>query len=132
MQQYAKTGLPLAMASSNNGPVTSLKSVAIPLLDAGKAFARTGELMIDLTTAMDIYGGALSSAGANIRNAGDNIAQAAASCRFKTAQELVMDEIREAASALQECTNQLQQAVDEANSKDPKNAVLATSIGTLT
>jgi hypothetical protein len=128
LEQLGRTRLQQAMSSINNGPV-SLKSAAVPLLDAGKAFARAGELMIDMTTAMDLYGGALSSAGANIRNAGDNIAQAAASCRFKTAHELVIDEIREASSALLECSSKLQQAVDEANTD--KNSALATSIGTL-
>jgi hypothetical protein len=119
--------LQAAPSSSNNGPI-SLKSAAIPLLDSGKALARTGELLIDMTTAMNIYGGALSSAGANIRNAGDNIAQAAASCRFKTANELVIDEIREAAAALLECSLKLQQAIDEANGAQ-NNVALARSIG---
>ena len=100
----------------------SLKPAAIPLMDsgksyiytdrvsfisylratpsypkflAGKALARSGELLIDLTTALDIYGGSLSATGANIRNCGDCLAQAAASCRFKTAAELVTDELRE-------------------------------------
>jgi hypothetical protein len=81
-----------------------------------------------MTTAMNLYGGALSSVGANIRNAGDNIAQAAASCRFKTAQELVIDEIREASSALLEGTSKLQQAIDEA--KVDQNDALANAIGT--
>lgn len=122
-----ETKLQLAIQSNTNGPV-SLKSAALPLLDAGKAFARTGELLIDMTTAMNLYGGALSSVGANIRNAGDNIAQAAASCRFKTAQELVIDEIREASSALLEGTSKLQQAIDEA--KVDQNDALANAIGT--
>jgi hypothetical protein len=127
-RHHETTILQLANTANANGPV-SLKSAAIPLLDAGKAFARTGELIIDMTTAMNIYGGALSSVGANVRNAGDNIAQAAASCRFKTAQELVIDEIREASSALLEGTSKLQQAVDEA--KTDQNDTLATAIGTL-
>jgi hypothetical protein len=105
-----------AVVSKTNGPSSSLKSAAIPLLDAGKAFARTGELLIDLTTALNLYGGALSAVGAGVRNAGDNIAQAAASCRFKTANELVIDEIREAATSLAESTSKLQLAVDEAKS----------------
>ena len=65
----------------------SLKPAAIPLLDSGKALARSGELLIDATTALDLYGGGLSQAGASIRNSGDCVAQAAASCRFKTAAE---------------------------------------------
>jgi len=73
----------------------SLKPAAIPLMDSGKALARSGELLIDLTTKLDLYGGSLSATGANIRNCGDCLAQAAASCRFKTAAELVIDELRE-------------------------------------
>jgi hypothetical protein len=67
----------------------------IPNTDTGKALARSGELLIDLTSSLDMYGGSLSAAGASIRNCGDCIAQAAASCRFKTAAELVIDELRE-------------------------------------
>ena len=73
----------------------SLKPAAIPLMDCGKALARSGELLIDLTTSLDIYGGSLSAMGANVRNCGDCLAQAAASCRFKTGVELVTDELRE-------------------------------------
>lgn len=115
-----------ATLNNSNGP-TSLKSAAIPLLDAGKALARTGELLINLTTELNLYGGALSAAGAGMRNAGDNIAQAAASCRFKTANELVIDELREAALALSESTSKLQLAMDEANTD--QNVELATRIG---
>ena len=61
----------------------------------GKALARSGELLIDLTSKLDLYGGSLSAMGANVRNCGDCLAQAAASCRFKTAAELVTDELRE-------------------------------------
>ena len=92
----------------------SLKPAAIPLMDAGKAFARSGEFLIDLTTAEDLYGGALSAVGAQIRNAGDCIAQAAASCRFKTGTELVIDELREAGTCLQEGVEKLKLAVEEA------------------
>ena len=67
----------------------------IPNTDTGKALARSGELLIDLTSSLDMYGGSLSAAGGSIRNCGDCIAQAAASCRFKTAAELVIDELRE-------------------------------------
>ena len=49
-----------------------------------------------------------------MRNAGDCIAQAAASCRFKTGTELVIDELREAATCLQEATVKLNLAVEEA------------------
>lgn len=52
----------------------TLKPAAAPLMDAGKALARTGELLIDVTTELDLYGGALSAAGAEVRNAGDAVA----------------------------------------------------------
>jgi len=93
----------------------SLKPAAIPLMDSGKALARSGEFLIDLTTALDVYGGALSAAGAQIRNAGDSVAQAAASCRFKTGQEIVCDELRESATCLEGAALKLKQAVKEAN-----------------
>ena len=106
----------------------SLKPAAVPLMDCGKALARSGELIIELTTALDIYGGSLSAVGAQIRNAGDCIAQAAASCRFKTGLELVIDELRESATCLQEAVPKLQLAVEEAN-QDERND-FALIIGT--
>jgi hypothetical protein len=126
-----------AMAAVGNGPVVSLKSAAGPLMDAGKALARTGELVIDWTSAViiitdknnnNMYGGAFSAVGANLRNAGDNIAQAAASCRFKTGQELVQDEIREAAAAILQGAGKCQPAVVEARAD--QNDALAATIGT--
>lgn len=105
----------------------SLKPAAGPLMDAGKALARSGELLIDATSSLDIYGGGLSAAGAHIRNAGDCVAQAAASCRFKTAVELVIDELREAATCLEEATGKMKLAVQEARADD--NEVLASRIG---
>lgn len=92
----------------------SLKPMAIPLMDAGKALARGGELIVEYTSNIEIYGGSLSAAGANIRNAGDCLAQAAASARFKTGYELVIDEIREAADCLKEAEEKLVLAVEEA------------------
>jgi hypothetical protein len=94
----------------------SLKPAAIPLMDSGKALARSGEFLIDVTTGLELYGGGLSAAGAAIRNAGDCVAQAAASCRFKTAGELVSDELREASTCLIEARDKLKLAVDEAKS----------------
>lgn len=88
-----------------------LKPAAIPLLDSGKALARGGELLIDATNELGIYGGAISTAGAGIRNAGDCIAQAAASCRFKTGIELVLDEIREGATCLDEASMNIKRAI---------------------
>lgn len=104
----------------------SLKPAAIPLLDSGKALARSGELLIDATTALDLYGGGLSQAGASIRNSGDCVAQAAASCRFKTAAELVTDELREGATCLSEgASTHLKRAVEEAKT-DEDDAMEAT------
>jgi hypothetical protein len=97
-------------------------------MDSGKALARSGELLIDLTTALDLYGGALSAAGANIRNAGDSVAQAAASCRFKTGTELVCDELREAGTCLQEASTSLKKAVEEADADGQQD--FAKRIGT--
>jgi hypothetical protein len=107
---------------------SSLKPAAIPLMDSGKALARSGELLIELTSAMDLYGGSLSGAGADIRNSGDCVAQAAASCRFKTAQELVCDELREGATCLTEAADKLRLGVEEA--KTDEDEALATTIGT--
>jgi hypothetical protein len=92
----------------------SFKPAAVPLMDAGKALARSGEVLIEWTTAVDLYGGALSAAGAQLRNAGDSVAQAAASCRFKTGTELVCDELREAGTCLTEGVGKMQQAAAEA------------------
>jgi len=91
----------------------SLKPAAIPLLDSGKALARGGELLIDSTSSMGLYGGGLSATGANIRNAGDCIAQAAASCRFKTGYELVVDEMREAGNCLLAAAEKMKRAAEE-------------------
>ena len=110
------TSLCMAPPGSN-----SLKPASGPMMDSGKALARTGELLIDLTRALDLYGGALSAAGAQIRNSGDSLAQAAASCRFKTGTEIVIDELREAATCLSEATDKLNQAVEEAQAdQDPQ------------
>ena len=106
------TALWAAAASS------SLKPAALPLMDSGKALARSGELLIDATSALNIYGGGLSAAGAQIRNAGDCVAQAAASCRFKTGNELVCDELREAAECLKEASDKVQLAIQEAQVDD--------------
>jgi hypothetical protein len=122
-----------ALRVTNRASLTlqmSLKPAAMPLMDAGKAIARSGELLIDSTNTepLNNYGGGLSAAGAQIRNAGDCIAQAAASCRFKTGTELVTDELREAATCLQEASSKLRLAVEEANAGDV-NERLAVTIG---
>ncbi len=112
-----RTSSPLFMAPPGSN---SLKPAATPMMDSGKALARSGELLIDLTRALDLYGGALSAAGAQIRNSGDSLAQAAASCRFKTGTEIVIDELREAATCLSEATDKLNLAVEEAGAdQDP-------------
>lgn len=106
----------------------SLKPAALPLMDSGKALARSGELLIEVTTALDLYGGALSAVGAEMRNGGDAVAQAAASCRFKTGMELVTDELRESGTCLQEASQKLQLAVQEA--QQDELPLLAQTIGT--
>lgn len=103
-------GRPITQLSASS----LLKPAAVPLMDAGKAVARSGELIIELTTAENMYGGALSAAGAQVRNAGDCLAQAAASCRFKTGSELVTDELREAATCLQEAVSKMEMGAQEA------------------
>lgn len=105
----------------------SLKPAALPMMDSGKALARSGELLVDLTTELDLYGGALSAAGAFIRNGGDCVAQAAASCRFKTAGELVCDELREAGTCMAEASVKMKQAIDEAD--QDKDSNLAKELG---
>eukprot|EP00978_Attheya_sp_CCMP212_P024625 scaffold77701_cov49-Attheya_sp.AAC.1 len=104
-KNHRKTG------ANNNGMIlkASMKDAAIPLMDAGKALARSGELWIEWTALpeTDLYRGPISSAGASIRNAGDCVAQAAASCRFKTGLELVCDELREAGTCLTEGNTQM-------------------------
>ena len=105
----------------------SLKPAALPLMDSGKALARSGELLIDLTSKLDLYGGGLSAAGANIRNCGDCLAQAGASARMKTATELVIDELREGSDCLREGTDKLSRAVEE--SEVDGNTVLKNKIG---
>ena len=86
-------------------------------------------MLIDTTEKLDLYGGALSAAGALIRNSGDNIAQAAASCRFKTGTELVCDELRQAATSLTESAEKLQLAVEEAETDN--DTKLSAALGTL-
>jgi len=118
-QTTSSTITSLSMAPRKTGS-SSLKPAATPLMDSGKALARSGELLIDLTKALDLYGGALSSAGAQIRNSGDSLAQAAASCRFKTGVEIVIDELREAATCLSDATDKLTLAAEEAAAdRDP-------------
>lgn len=102
------------ISSPSSALAMSLKPAAIPLMDSGKALARSGELLIDLTKTMDCYGGGLSSAGAELRNAGDSIAQAAASARFKTGIELVIDELRESGNCIITASQKLIRAVEEA------------------
>lgn len=41
----------------------SLKPAAEPLMNSGKALARAGELLIDLTTDLDVYGGMFVDSG---------------------------------------------------------------------
>lgn len=94
-------------------------------MDSGKALARSGELLIEVTTALDLYGGALSAAGAEVRNCGDAIAQAAASMRFKTGLELVTDELRESGTCLQEASQKIKLAKEEAQQDDLSQDIIA-------
>mmetsp|Transcript_26972 Transcript_26972/g.30851 ORF Transcript_26972/g.30851 Transcript_26972/m.30851 type:complete len:277 (+) Transcript_26972:141-971(+) len=110
----------------------SLKPAALQILDSGKALARSGELLIEYTSKSNynLYGGGLSAAGASIRTAGDCIAQAGASMRFKTASEIVIDEFREAGTCLLEGSkNHLVKGVDDADVD--KNIQLKDQIGFL-
>ena len=120
-------GMPPRRESSAGGLLMSLKPAAAPLMDSGKALARSGELLIEATSKMGLYGGALSAVGANVRNSGDCVAQAAASCRFKTAAELVTDELREASTCLLEGVDKMKQAAEEA--RTDKDEALAKRIG---
>jgi hypothetical protein len=110
----------------------SFKSAAEPLLVAGKQLARWGETWIDETRDTKLYGGPLSSAGANIRNAGDHVAQAAASCRFKTGTELIADELREAGTAMDAAADCLQQFVDNDKTDQKKEDRSSVTIGETT
>jgi len=121
VKEHRNTSLQMAPATLKNG--------AEPLMASGRAIARSGELLIDLSSSLNLYGGGLSAAGAQIRNSGDCVAQAAASCRFKTAAELVCDELREGATCLLEATDKLKLAIDEAYTDDDPR--LAAAIGKL-
>ena len=107
--------------------MSAIKPAAAPLMDSGKALARSGELLIDVTQTMDLYGGGLSSAGAELRNAGDSIAQAAASARFKTGIELVIDELRESGNCIKTASEKVKRAVQEA--KQDEQPTLAETLG---
>lgn len=122
---------PQAAAGSsalNAAAVASLKPAAVPMMDSGKALARSGELLIDVTKTLDLYGGGLSAAGAEIRNAGDSVAQAAASARFKTGMELVIDELRESGTCLLAAADKLCRALEEAIQDEDE--ALAKTVGT--
>jgi hypothetical protein len=97
----------VATSDKNN----SLKTAAAPLMAAGQCLARMGEEWIESTRGdtKAYYGGPFANAGANVRNAGDHVSQAAASCRFKTGTELIAEELREAATALAAAADYLQQ-----------------------
>eukprot|EP00527_Entomoneis_sp_CCMP2396_P002754 CAMPEP_0198143548 /NCGR_PEP_ID=MMETSP1443-20131203/8530_1 /TAXON_ID=186043 /ORGANISM="Entomoneis sp., Strain CCMP2396" /LENGTH=219 /DNA_ID=CAMNT_0043806799 /DNA_START=133 /DNA_END=792 /DNA_ORIENTATION=- len=107
----------------------SLKPAAIPMMDCGKALARSGELLIDVTKNLDLYGGGLSAAGAEVRNAGDSVAQAAASARFKAGMEIVIDELRESGTCLKAASEKLGRALEEA--KQDEQEQLAEAIDSM-
>jgi len=110
-------------------PMQTLKPGAVSLLEAGKALARYGELIIDVSTTTTSYMGFswkaftgddgkattstsgdiiitrelspyIAAMGACIRTAGDSIAQAGALMRFKTGHELVVVELRDASFSI--------------------------------
>jgi hypothetical protein len=112
----------------------SLKDIAIPLMNSGKALARSGELLIDFVAQSTFFEttGNLAAAGAQVRNSGDCIAQAAASCRFKTGVELVTDELREAATCLAAGAAKLQAAVEDGvtSENDGAATMVVAAIGT--
>lgn len=93
----------------------NLRPAASNLMEAGKQLAVAGEQLIQWSDLASLYGGGISAAGAQIRNAGDSVAQAAASCRFQTGQELVCDELRTAADCLLEASNKLGLGAEEAD-----------------
>jgi hypothetical protein len=93
----------------------NLRPASAHLMEAGKQLAVAGEQLIAWTDLANLYGGGISAAGAQLRNAGDSVAQAAASCRFQTGQELVCDELRTSADCLAEASNKLELGVEEAN-----------------
>lgn len=108
----------------------SLKPAAIPLMDSGKAFARSGEYFIEMTRKICngvYYGGSLSTIGVQIRNAGDSIAQAGASCRFKTGYEYVSNELRESATCLQEAVERIGNAILEIQQQEDTVTTQSTS-----
>jgi len=106
------------MRKSSSTSLMSLKPAAVDLLASGKAMANAGELLIDLTSKLDIYGGGLSAVGAYIRNSGDCVAQSAASCRFKTGSEIVSDELREGGTCFLTSADKCKEAIEQANAKE--------------
>lgn len=123
-------------------PPTSFKPAAEPLMTAGKSLASMGEDIIayssitstnnnddgsnDATIAL-LY----AAIGADLRSAGDCLAQAAASCRFKTAQELVTDELREAGQCLQDAATKLVRTVDDDDDASARNLASSTIFTTI-
>jgi len=98
-----------AIMRSTELRAATLKMYSEPLLTAGKKIALAGEKILALTKEReaDYWGGGLSLCGANIRNAGDSIAQAGASCKNKWGKELVVDEMRESAVCLKEAAEMI-------------------------
>ena len=73
-----------------------LRPVSEPLMKAGKSLGLAGEALVSITEKEPLacYGGALSAAGASLRNAGDCLAQCGATCRNKFGAEIAGDELR--------------------------------------
>jgi hypothetical protein len=146
-QQYQKnhyTTTTRSKCSSSLSLYMSLKPAALPLMDSGKSLARCGELLIDYTKELELlykninYNN-LGNAGAQIRNAGDCLAQVGASCRFKTGIELIIDELRESATCLLEAYNKINSQIqflqqdtnNNNNNKDDSIVQLTRTLGML-
>lgn len=124
-------------------PPNPFKPAALPLMEAGKAMATAGEMWVDLISSTDFAnsffgsggGGdnnninnnnnkALYACGVQLRNAGDALAQAAATGRFAYGMEMTSNELRESASCFQSATNLLQQAVTARNTASQQDNLL--------
>ncbi|GMI08479.1 hypothetical protein TrRE_jg6046 [Triparma retinervis] len=76
------------------------------MMEGGGVLAKAGETLVTITESIpfECYGGALSAAGASLRNAGDCLSQSGANARNKFAAEMCADECREGAVCLEECS----------------------------
>ena len=108
-------------------PFAPCKPAGPYFMDAGKELAWSGYFLSALTTELNLYGGALSESGAQIRNAGDCLVRAGKSMQLKVGNRLVAGKIREAVTCMKTVLVKLQLAVEEAKMDD--TPVLARNIG---